>query len=264
MEEKQENKQMDVTELPLMKELVAYYNEEIPAEVIGFRLNHAAPELAYLWHKMKQEGKSAEEYYTDKSVGDLYLADLTKYQLMLEVNNLIDKMLEQIEEILKTKDHVKILEYGGGIANFSTRCKHRFGDRAEVFYYDLDGPIRDYAVWRIKGSKLDINIVDPKEDPLSYEFMKENTPGSWDIVNCMDVLEHIPSGDVGLVIENLGNTADNIFVNPAEIQFNAFFPQHITRYDVSPYFKKKGGYLWKNRKSQQEKDSSQEEPQSSE
>ena len=250
MEDEKKQKQIDVAELPLMKDLIAYYDDEIPQDVVGFRLNHSAPELAFLWHQMKSKGISTEDYYKDKIVGDLYLADLTKYQLSLEINGLIDKMLDQmvekVEENHKNGVITNVLEFGGGIANFSIRCKERFGNKVNMFYYDLDGSIKDYAIWRIEKYLSEITILNEESEPLKKgEY--------WDFVNIMDVLEHINGSDIGLIIENLGETADRIFINPSEIPYNSYFPQHITRYDVSPFFKKSEGYLWKNRKLLQEK-----------
>ena len=81
----------------------------------------------------------------------MYVFDLTAYQLMLKEN--LKRMIEQMKE-LGVK---KVLEFGGGIGEFTIQaCKAGF----DVSYYELDGEIKEYALWRFKKYGVNPKIID--------------------------------------------------------------------------------------------------------
>ena len=184
------------------------------------RCDYAVTELAILWDKKK----SVLDFYRE---AELYIFDLTKYQLILESNQLVNKMINQIEN-LKLK---KILEFGGGIGEFSVLCSEKDFD---ITYYDLDGEIKNYALWRFNKHQCDIKVAE--KYPLDQQ---------WDLVNMMDVLEHLENPQE--VISDLSKNTDYIFCNPEEVKYNVFFPQHISKFDLGEYFELVEGYLWKNK-----------------
>jgi hypothetical protein len=59
------------------------------------------------------------------------------------------------------------------------------------------------------------------------------------------VLEHLENPDD--VIKKLAEKAKYIFCNPGDIKYNLYYPQHITNFDLTPFFERVEGYLWKNK-----------------
>ena len=209
---------IDISKSRIFNDLVEY--TELPRNVVLKKLADSEKELAELWDKKI----SIIKFYQDN---ELYLYDLTKYQLILWHNKAIEKMIQQIKD-LKLK---KILEFGGGIGEFSLLC---FENDLDISYYDLDGKIKNYALWRFKRHNKKINIE--KQDCLDQK---------WDIINIMDVLEHLENPKE--IILKLKENAKYILCNPEEIQYNELCPQHISKFDLTEYFDHIEGHLWKNK-----------------
>ena len=203
----------------IFQDLVEY--TQLPAELALRRCNYATTELAVLWQKRK----NVVDFYTNDN---LYLIDLTKYQLILEHHKVIMNMVNQIKEL----QLVKILEFGGGLGEFSLVCAEQ---GLSPTYYDLDGPIKQYALWRFKKHQQDSIII---AEQNSWQR-------PWDVVNTMDVLEHLENPQE--VITTLSRCARYIFCNPEDVKYNIFYPQHISRFDLTPHFERVKGYLWKNK-----------------
>ena len=203
----------------ILKDLIEY--SKIPPELVYERCKYAVYELAVQWRKKK----SMLNFYR---YSDLYLYDLTFYQMQLERHNLIKQMVQQIKNLKLTK----ILEYGGGIGEFSLLC-HENGLR--VNYYDLDGTIKKYAMWRFRKHKANkISIAN-----------KHQLDEKWDAVNIMDVLEHLQNPQA--IIKKLSKNSKYIFCNPHQIEFNILYPQHISKFSLDKYFINIQSYLWKNK-----------------
>jgi hypothetical protein len=209
---------VNVADSRIFQDLVEYTN--IPPQIALKRCQYAAIELAVLW----TQKKSIEEYYKNT---DLYLFDLTQYQLLLQHHKLIVEMIEQIKRIGTTS----VLEFGGGIGEFSIVCAE---NSITCTYYDI-GKTKEYAVWRFKKHHSTVTVAE--HDPLDTQ--------DWDVVNVMDVLEHLEHAHD--VIEILGRRARYIFCNPDEIKYNEVYPQHISKYDITTHFVHVQGYLWRNK-----------------
>jgi hypothetical protein len=209
---------IDISKSRIFNDLVEYTN--LPRNLVLQKCADAEKELALLW----KERKNIIEFYQNT---DLYLFDLTKYQLILEHQKKIKEMIGQIKDL----NFEKILEYGGGIGEFSLLC---FENGLNISYYDLDGKTKDYALWRFKKHNCDINIE--KSGCLDK---------NWDIVNIMDVLEHLEVPEE--IIAKLKKNTRYIFCNPNEIQYNELCPQHISKFDLTKDFEHIKGYLWKNK-----------------
>ena len=203
----------------ILNDLIEY--SKLPPQLVYERCKYAVYELAIQWRRKK----SIPDFYKNS---ELYLYDITYYQLLLESHGLISQMIKQIK---KLRLH-RIMEYGGGIGEFSLICDQ---NNMNVTYYDLDGVIKKYALWRFHKYKAK-GITITKKDSLNEE---------WDIVNIMDVLEHLEKPN--RVIERLSKKSRYIFCNPDQIQFNAFYPQHISKFNIRKYFKHLEVYLWKNK-----------------
>src|SRR4030042_3210734 len=93
---------IDISKTRIFNDLVEY--TKIPRALVLQKCANAEKELAKLW----KEKKNVIEFYKNT---DLYLFDLTKYQIILEHQEEVKEMIGQIKA-LKLK---KILEYGGGI-----------------------------------------------------------------------------------------------------------------------------------------------------
>jgi len=203
----------------IFKDLVEYTG--LHPQLVAKRCEYSPYELAVLWIKKK----SVIDYY--KST-DLYIFDLTKYQILLEAKDKIEAMIKQIKDL----GFVKVLEYGGGIGEFSIKCHE---NEISSTYFDLDGKTKEYALWRFKKHECSkITVAD--SDPLEQE---------WDLVNVMDVLEHLEDPDE--IVEKLAKKAKYIFCNPEDIKYNIYYPQHITKFDLTKFFERLDGYLWKNK-----------------
>ena len=207
---------------PIFLDLIEY--TKLHKDLAIKRCNYAATELAILWHSKK----SVIDYYTST---DLYIYDLVRYQMILENAGDMEMMLNQVKKIGYP---LKILEWGGGIGQFSLLISKD----SVCHYYDLDGPIRDFAMWRFaKSNGNDIIVHD--EDPLDE---------SWDIVMIMDVLEHLE--DPEKIISKLSDKARYIICNPNKmIHYSIYYPQHISRYQekLEEFFDYIGENLWKNK-----------------
>src|SRR3989344_3483549 len=209
---------LEVSNSRIFNDLVEY--TKLPPELVLKRFQYAATELSIVWTKKK----SVTEFYEST---DLYLFDLTMYQLMLEHHKLIQEMVQQIKEIAPK---AKVLEFGGGIGEFSLICSE---NNIDCTYTDI-GQTKEYAVWRFNKHKQRVKIIE--SDPLKEK---------WDFVNIMDVLEHLENSEE--IIEKLGKTARYIFCNPTEIKYNRSYPQHISKYDLTKQFIHVKRYLWKNK-----------------
>lgn len=211
-------KTINVKNSRLFRDLVEFSG--LPPKLVSMRCQYASAELSVLWRKRK----SVEGFYKDN---ELYIFDLTRYQAMLEAYGHIRKMVSQIKGLGLRR----VLEFGGGIGEFSIVCAE---EGLDVSYFDLNGVIRDYALWRFAKHCAGVRVIE--ENPLDEE---------WDVVNVMDVLEHLENPEE--VIAKLREKAKYIFCNPDEIKYDEFFAQHISRYDLTPYFEHVGGYLWRNK-----------------
>jgi hypothetical protein len=210
---------IDVSKSRIFIDLMDY--AKYPGELVLQRCQYAATELAFLWNNRK----GILDFYTST---DLYIYDLTLYQLLLEHNGAIAKMIAEIDRLgLKS-----ILEYGGGIGEFSLMCGLH---GLQVTYFELEGKTKEYAKWRFaKHGCGDISLGD---DGVLDRI--------WDCVNIMDVLEHMEDPDP--IIAKLAKNARYIFCNPEQVKYNSLYPQHISKFDISPFFENVEGYLWKNK-----------------
>jgi len=102
-----------------------------------------------------------------------------------------------IKEIIKKNKIKSMLDYGCG----------------KGFYYD--NPSNSYGL-RIDSLRnywgIDIDLYDPCFEKNSFLDNKKN----FDLVICVDVLEHIPSGDINWVLEEIIRKAKKyVFINVA-------------------------------------------------
>ncbi|MCL4387311.1 class I SAM-dependent methyltransferase [Patescibacteria group bacterium] len=204
----------------ILEDLVEFTGK--PKPLVAERCKTASVELAWDWDKRKD----TLQYYRDT---DLYIFDLTFYQSMLAQD--LNFMLESAKE----KGVKKILDFGGGIGEYTIRAIKELG--AEVTYLEIAGSkTLEYAKWRFKKYGVEPKIVDE-----NYPWQKEK----WDAIFAMDVLEHLENPEP--TIKAFEETTKYVFANPAAIQFNWLYPQHISKF-VLANFTEIGLNLYQNTK----------------
>jgi len=209
-------------ELPdLTGDLIAYTGRE--PELVRLRCKTAATELAWLW---PQYADNPTAFY---QATDLYLFDLTQYQLMLRGLRHAEWLAESVEGWIGERGGCRVLDYGGGIGEWALIAALA---GADVTYFDLPGPTLDYARWRFGRYGATVNVT--TADPLERDY---------DVLIAMDVLEHLPDPDPTLA--RMARRCKFLICNPEQIRYNALYPMHISRYDPSPLFEHVAGYVWR-------------------
>jgi len=189
---------------------------------VKVRCNYASSELSFIF----PEYENVMDFYRET---DLYIYALTKYQERLQDFNLFDWLKGAIHHY----EWETLLDYGGGIGEISiVACK----EGVRVDYLDIENSKTwEYAKWR-----FDKYNVNPK-------MLKEGTPveKEYDVIVAMDVLEHLENPQE--VIEQIKESTDWLVCNPEFVQYNNMYPEHISKFDLSPYFEKVSNYLYKRK-----------------
>lgn len=204
----------------LYGDLTAYTGRH--PDLVRARCKIAAIELAWLW---PQYATRPTDYYRET---DLYLYDLTEYQMRLRASGVHTWLRQTI------RDHgwERGLDFGGGIGEWAMICAD---EGVGVAYHDLcPSHTWDYAAWRFGRHKSPVAML--QAQPLNER---------WPFVIAMDVLEHLP--EPGPVLAQLAECTEWLFCNPHEVTYNWLMPQHISRYDPTPLFEHVEGLLWHRR-----------------
>lgn len=202
-------------------ELTEYVQRD--AELVKARCEGAGVELAWLFPKYKD---NVIDYYKET---DLYIFGLSNYQTRLQSVN----FHEWLEQFIKNYNVKTMLDLGGGIGEYTIiGCK----SGVEVVYQDIKGSkTMDYAVWRFGKYNVKPQLWD--------ETVKIDR--DFDLIVAMDILEHLEEPKP--VIEAMSKHCTYLICNPGLIKYNFLFPEHISHYDLTPYFYQVQNYLWKNK-----------------
>tara|TARA_R100000781_G_scaffold85327_1_gene52576 strand:- start:11 stop:712 length:702 start_codon:yes stop_codon:yes gene_type:complete len=104
----------------------------------------------------------------------------------------LTKFIYIIDGFLKTNECKTLLDYGAGKGTLYTENFKKLTD-------DIDEPLQEY--WGL-------NIVDQYEPAL---FKHNTLPDKhYDAVICTDVLEHVPTSDLGWVVDEILERADKM------------------------------------------------------
>jgi hypothetical protein len=195
-----------------------------PLEAVTERCKYAFLELAWKWPEYKDD---PIKFYQES---DLYLFDLANYHDILEQRGTHKWFRDKVKEMgFKT-----MLDFGGGNGDWTIQA---YEGGAECDYLDLEGEMSKYAEWRFGKRDLKVNRVSDTGLPRAKRY---------DAIIVLDVLEHL--SDPKPLVEHLGKMVEYIFCNPIEeIPYTWVYPQHISRYDLTPYFEQVDKYLWKSR-----------------
>jgi 2-polyprenyl-3-methyl-5-hydroxy-6-metoxy-1,4-benzoquinol methylase len=203
--------------LNLYKELCEYTG--LSEDIVKRRCKNAALILAWEFH----EAADVLDYYRNS---EWYIYDLTYYQ-----NDILgDVFYGWFDKLFA--EPLKGMDLGGGIGEYTI---HAMKQGCEVDFIDVDGKTLEYAKWRFKkhGVSPDIYNEDFKIDK------------DYDFIIAMDILEHLENPDERL--KEIAAHTKYLFANPGEVKYNILYPQHISRYDLTPYFENLGGYLWRRK-----------------
>jgi 2-polyprenyl-3-methyl-5-hydroxy-6-metoxy-1,4-benzoquinol methylase len=203
--------------LNLYAELCEYTG--LSEDIVKRRCKNAALILAWEFH----EAADVLDYYRNS---EWYIYDLTYYQ-----NDILgDVFYGWFDKLFA--EPLNGLDLGGGIGEYTI---HAMKQGCEVDFIDVDGKTLEYAKWRFKKHGVSPNIYN--ED---FKIDKD-----YDFIVAMDVLEHLENPDER--IKEIAAHTKYLFANPEQVQYNILYPQHISRYDLTPYFENLGGYLWKRK-----------------
>ena len=203
----------------LLNELVEYTGRDI--NLVRARCTLAATEIAWQFANYRDNPLAL---YRES---DLYIFTLTNYQIRMK------KAREWFRNLIGIHGWKTMLDYGGGIGEHSIiACK----EGVRVDYLDVeDSKTWEYAKWRF--NKHEVNP----------DMLKEGTPieNDYDVIVIMDVLEHLENPKE--VIEQMAKHTKYIICNPTEIKYNWLYPEHISRYDLEPYFKHVEAFLFERK-----------------
>ena len=204
----------------LYKELAEYTGRSLT--LVEARCQIANVEQAWKWEALYKDDP-LKGYRED----DLYIFDLTHYQMRLQKNN----MHQWFRDMIKKYGWKTGIDIGGGIGEQTIIAMEEGVDMA---FCEVKGSkTLEYALWRFDKYK-----VRPKVFFEDYEINKD-----FDFVVAMDVFEHMI--DPEPVIKAVAKHAKYLFCNPGQIQFNWLYPQHISRFTLEPYFEEVELYLWR-------------------
>lgn len=192
-------------------------------DLVTARCDIATVELAWQWEKYKGYPIS---FYQET---DLYIFGLTKYQYRLQEA----KAHTWFEYMIEKHGWKTGLDFGGGIGEQTILAMEKGADMK--FVEIENSKTLEYALWRFDK----YNVV-PSVEFENYKINKD-----FDFINAMDILEHLENPEP--VIKQFHKHTDWLFCNPDQIKYNEWVPQHISKFDLTKYFKHIDLYLWKRK-----------------
>ena len=206
----------------LYQELSEYLGKDLT--LVEARCQVANIEQAWRWSINKEWLENPLKGYRED---DLYIFDLTHYQMRLQKVN----VHEWLRKMIKEYGWKAGLEYGGGIGEWTIVAMQ---EGVDMTFCEVSGSnTLGYARHRFQKHGVKPKIV--FED---YKIEKD-----FDFIIAMDVFEHMV--DPKPVIKAVAKHTKFLFCNPYEIKFNWLYPQHISKFTLEPYFEKVEVYLWR-------------------
>ena len=202
----------------LFEELAAYTGRNI--ELVRQRCRYAAYELAWQWPEFKD---NPIEFYRTT---DLYLYDLTQYQTEMHDTG----WHHWFKDALKQIRPKRILDFGGGIGEYTINAWGA-GFPVDDFLEVARSSTMKYAIHRMRQHGCEPAIRN-----------EEQFIGSYDLIIAMDVLEHLPDPQPRII--EFAQRTKYLIANTENLPNGVYFPQHISKPDLHPYFKNIGGDLW--------------------
>lgn len=193
-----------------------------PYRLVRERCQTAFVELAWKWEEQKND---PIKYYQQD---DLYIFDLTKYQMLLLEAGFHDWMIGKINQLgIK-----KVLDFGGGIGEYTIQAMQ---NGCDATFIDVEGSKTvEYAQYRFAKYGIAPRIL----PHTATDF------DNYDLVVAMDVFEHIPEPDS--LIRTIAEHTQYLICQP-NVPYDEFYPQHISRVVLDPYFEHVEHDLWKSK-----------------
>jgi 2-polyprenyl-3-methyl-5-hydroxy-6-metoxy-1,4-benzoquinol methylase len=222
---KTERKIMRITIGGVMCEVpdAAYYNLKNHAEDLAEYLGDSAENLIPIiadsskliaddWNEhAPQGGEQIHKWYCDTP---LYLFELCAYHANSPTYPLVT---DAIERICSEKGG-RILDFGGGDGDMALKLVRR---GLNVEYCDVPGKTMEFAKWRFNKYGFDIKCIssdEPNVVPID---------GQYDVILCMDVLEHLVN-PMAYCLEMYKHLYDRgIFITRPSFSHDELHPMHL-------------------------------------
>ncbi len=158
----------------ILRELMEYTN--LSRNEISINVEHGAELVADEWNKLNPQ--TLEEIIKAYQELENYIYDLSNYDYFN-----IPEFIYRERSAKISRRSKRFLDYGAGIGDICLRVK-QINNNVDVTYYDLKGKTMDFAKWRFKKRRMNINIIEASDN----EDMLQN---KYDTIICFDILEHV-------------------------------------------------------------------------
>ena len=146
--------------------------------------------------KINVNGDMNKDDYTDlyKDYKHLNLAEYLKTLSALTVSRR-SKYIIKMNQLNGGISGKMVLDFGSGVGSHGIAC-YEYGAE-EVHFLDVDGPLMDFAKWRVQKRNYNNTIFMKCEDSLPIDH--------YDFIICLDVLEHVskPMLEIKRITESL-------------------------------------------------------------
>lgn len=143
-------------------------------------LNYKTEEMAEAWDRAAP--KTEEDIRRFYQTTDLYIWEQLQTHASAERRECVGKMIDFLLQKYPPSSYPRVLDYGAGIGTDVITFAQR---GYEVFFADVSGLISDFARHRLKRRNLKATFI-PVESGIPENI------GQFDIIICLEVLEHLP------------------------------------------------------------------------
>lgn len=153
---------------------------------------------------IKKKPKTIKEIHNFYKTCDAYLWDQAEYKVETKFDIFV---LNSIKEYTKkTNKKIKtILDFGCGIGQMGLILAL---DGFDVTFCDFENSLPfEFLKWRIKKYGLDC-------DTIPIKSLNEKS-GKWDLIICLDVIEHIPTSELKSLHILFPKISSNLYLNDA-------------------------------------------------
>ncbi len=171
-------------------------------------------ELAELWRKLNPQTPAEIRSFYQST--DLYIWELLQWHASARSDVRWNAIYEVIGSF-PPKTHPRVLDYGCGIGSVALY----FAEQGyKVTVADIPGPTLQFAYHRFRNRGLLVELIEVKEDLPQLS-------GPYDILVCLDVLEHVPEPDRLLFHLARNIRKGGIAIIQASFGIAEDWPQHL-------------------------------------
>lgn len=177
-------------------------------------VNYHPRELAEYWRKLNP--RTPEEIRHFYQSTDLYIWELLQWHAVARSAGRMGTALDVIESY-PVAQYPRVLDFGCGIGTVAIRFAEQGYD---VTVADVPGPTIEFARHRFRSRGLKIEVIEVEQDlPI--------LTGTYDIMVCLDVVEHVPEPDKLLFHLARNIRTDGIALIQASFGTAEDWPQHL-------------------------------------